>query len=167
MCYFRFFLNIPNSVFPRCPCVYTRQAGRKPALQQNWQSSEKSQHFKEKTQFLMNTLYMNVCIFLSNFAIDTSRKIYKCSDRRMEVLLPAHLEIYDSHTNRPINRPTDRTKGQDKLGHREVTLPQKLCICTFEINYTLPSEWMKTNIGLFLCIYELKIQNLQKVQARK
>ena len=48
----------PFSVFPRCQCVYTHQAGRKPALQQNWQSSEKSQHFKEKTQYLMNTLYM-------------------------------------------------------------------------------------------------------------
>ena len=29
------------SVFPRCQCVYTHQAGRTPALQQNWQSSEK------------------------------------------------------------------------------------------------------------------------------
>ena len=29
-------------------CVYTYQAGRKPALQQNWQSSEKSQNYKEK-----------------------------------------------------------------------------------------------------------------------
>ena len=46
------------SVFPRRQCVYTYQAGRKPALLQNWQSSEKSQHFKEKTQYLMNTLYL-------------------------------------------------------------------------------------------------------------
>ena len=45
----------PFSVFPRCQCVYTHKAGRKPALQQKWQSSEKSQHFKEKTQYLMNT----------------------------------------------------------------------------------------------------------------
>ena len=36
------------SVFPRCQCVYTNQAGRTPALQQNWQSPEKSQHLKEK-----------------------------------------------------------------------------------------------------------------------
>ena len=36
--------------------MYTQQAGRKPALNQNWQSSEKSQNFKEKTQFLMNSL---------------------------------------------------------------------------------------------------------------
>ena len=51
-----FFSNIfkysglwPFSVFPRCQCVYTHQAGRTPALlQQNWQSSEKSQNFKEK-----------------------------------------------------------------------------------------------------------------------
>ena len=39
---------LPFTVFPRCQCVYTHQAGRTPALQQNWQSSEKSQHFKEK-----------------------------------------------------------------------------------------------------------------------
>ena len=48
----------PFSVFPRCQCVYTHQAGRKPGLQQNWQSSEKYQSFKEKTQYLMNTLYL-------------------------------------------------------------------------------------------------------------
>ena len=48
----------PFSVFPRCQCVYTHQAGITPALQQNWQSSEKSQNFKEKTQYLMNTLYI-------------------------------------------------------------------------------------------------------------
>ena len=39
-----------------CQCVYTQQTGSKPALQQNWQSSEKSQNLKEKTQYLMNTL---------------------------------------------------------------------------------------------------------------
>ena len=39
---------LPFSVFPRSQCVYTLQAGRTPALQQNWQSSEKSQNFKEK-----------------------------------------------------------------------------------------------------------------------
>ena len=38
----------PLSVSPRwCQCVYT-MAGQTPALQQNLQSSEKSQHFKEK-----------------------------------------------------------------------------------------------------------------------
>ena len=37
----------PLSVSPRFQCVYT-MAGQTPALQQNWQSSEKSQHFKEK-----------------------------------------------------------------------------------------------------------------------
>ena len=36
------------SVFPLCQCVYTRQAGRTPALQPNWQNSEKSQNFKKK-----------------------------------------------------------------------------------------------------------------------
>ena len=38
-------------------------AGRTPALQQNWQSSEKSQNVKEKTQYLMNTQYMGHPIF--------------------------------------------------------------------------------------------------------
>ena len=33
-------------------------AGQTPALQQNLESSEKSQHFKGKTQYLMNTLYI-------------------------------------------------------------------------------------------------------------
>ena len=37
----------PLSVSPRCQCVY-KIAGRKPALQQNLQSSEKQQLFKEK-----------------------------------------------------------------------------------------------------------------------
>ena len=37
----------PLSVSPRYHCVYT-MAGQKPGLQQNWQSSENSQHFKEK-----------------------------------------------------------------------------------------------------------------------
>ena len=41
-----------------CQYVYTHQAGRTPALQQNSHSSEKLQHFKEKTQYLMNTLYI-------------------------------------------------------------------------------------------------------------
>ena len=48
----------PFSVFPRRQCVYTHQAGRKPTLQQNWQISEKSQNFKKKTQYLMNTQYI-------------------------------------------------------------------------------------------------------------
>ena len=30
------------AAFPRCQCVYTHKAGRTPALQQNWQSSENS-----------------------------------------------------------------------------------------------------------------------------
>ena len=56
--FLKFFGLLPFSVFPRCQCVYTHQAGRTPALQQNWQSSEKSQRFKEKTQYLMNTMYL-------------------------------------------------------------------------------------------------------------
>ena len=49
----------PFSVIPWCQCVYTHQAGRTSlALHQNWQSSEKLPNFKEKTQYLMNTLYI-------------------------------------------------------------------------------------------------------------
>ena len=48
------------SVFPRCQCVYTHQAA---ALQQNWQSSGKSQNFKEKTQYLMNILLYDLIQF--------------------------------------------------------------------------------------------------------
>ena len=47
----------PLSVSPRCQCVYT-MAGQTPGRQQNWRSSEKSKNFKEKTQYLMNTLYI-------------------------------------------------------------------------------------------------------------
>ena len=50
------------SVFPRCQCLYTHQAGRRPALQQNWQSSEKSQNFKEK-----NTIFNSVSCLLTEF----------------------------------------------------------------------------------------------------
>ena len=39
-------------------CVYTQQAGRTPVLQQKWQNAEKSPNFQEKTQYLMNTLYI-------------------------------------------------------------------------------------------------------------
>ena len=49
---------IPNSGLSRFPLgvsVFTI-VGQTPALQQNWQSSEKSKHFKEKTQKLMNTM---------------------------------------------------------------------------------------------------------------
>ena len=37
-------LYIPDSVFSRCQCVYTHQAGRTPALQQNRQSLKNSKN---------------------------------------------------------------------------------------------------------------------------
>ena len=51
----------PFSVFPRCQCVCTHQAGRKPALQQNLQ----------KTQYLMNTLY-NMYLTMGNIFIESA-----------------------------------------------------------------------------------------------
>ena len=55
---FEIFRTLTFLCFSWCQCLYTHQAGRKPALQQYWQSSEKSQNFKEKAQYLMNTLYV-------------------------------------------------------------------------------------------------------------
>ena len=54
--------------------MYTHLAGRKPTLQQNWQSLEKSQNFKEKPQYLMNTLYLikNQMPYSSIYALDFS-----------------------------------------------------------------------------------------------
>ena len=69
----------PFSVFPRCQCVYTHQAGRKPALQQNWQSSEKTQNFKEKTQYFMNTLYVNCTKFYQKLLKDHGPWIWSFS----------------------------------------------------------------------------------------
>ena len=63
MCFFedfRIYSGLwPLSVSPRCQGVYT-MAGQTPAMKQNWQNSENSQHFKEKTQYLMNTLYLKI-----------------------------------------------------------------------------------------------------------
>ena len=51
LCFFEdfniYFGLCPLSVSPRCQCVY-KMAGQTPALQQNLQSSEKAQYFKEK-----------------------------------------------------------------------------------------------------------------------
>ena len=41
-------IYFPDSVFSWCQCVYTRQAGRTPALQQKWKSSENSKKIKKK-----------------------------------------------------------------------------------------------------------------------
>ena len=47
--YFKIFRTLAFLCFPSVSvCVYTHQTGRIPALQQNWQSLEKSQNFKEK-----------------------------------------------------------------------------------------------------------------------
>ena len=46
----KYFGLYPFSVFPRCQFVYTQQkTSRKPALQQNWQSSEKSPNKEKNT----------------------------------------------------------------------------------------------------------------------
>ena len=53
MCFFsKILIYFPDSVFSRCQCVYTHQAGWTPALQQNWQSSEKFKNFKEKNTII-------------------------------------------------------------------------------------------------------------------
>ena len=74
----------PFSVLPRCQCVYTRQAGRKPALQQSWQSSETSQHFKEK-----NTIFNEhpVPQILPSPPKDIASSIYVVSNFSLSVIL--------------------------------------------------------------------------------
>ena len=58
---FKIFQTLVLLCFPSVSvCVHTHLAGRTPALQQNWQSSEKSQNFKEKTQYLVNCI-MFIC----------------------------------------------------------------------------------------------------------
>ena len=79
---------LPFSVFPRCQCVYSVHS---PALQQNWQSSEKSQNFKEKT--LINEhpvgLFVNFknnseeLLALSELLFRTS----KCKGTRTEIII--------------------------------------------------------------------------------
>ena len=51
LCFLKYSGLLPFSPFPRSQCVYIHQAGKIPALQQNWQGSEKSQNFKENTIF--------------------------------------------------------------------------------------------------------------------
>ena len=93
---FRIFRTWSFSVFPWVQCVYTHQAGRTPTLQQNWQSSEKSQHFREKTQYLMNTLYLYLHI---NFSVRTSIHLLTNPSTR-----PNHPPIHTS-TNQSIRQP--------------------------------------------------------------
>ena len=61
----------PFSVVPRRHSVYTHRAGRTQALQQNWQSSENSQYLKEKTQYLMNTLYKMLLMRCGGLSLQT------------------------------------------------------------------------------------------------
>ena len=81
------------SVIPRFQCVYTHQAGRKLALHQSWQSSEKSQNFKEKTQYLMNTLYykkydFTMYVHCTYMYITLSVRMFECSCVRYKALFP-------------------------------------------------------------------------------
>ena len=58
------------SVFPRCQCVYTHQAGRTPALQQNWQSSENNKILRKK-----HNIMWTPCI-LENIRQEFYKKIW-------------------------------------------------------------------------------------------
>ena len=78
--------------------MYTHQADRKPALQQNWQSSEKSHNFQEKTQFLMNTLYKVTWPFMIfheltfNILLDALIKFLD-AERQIKFILPERLSM--------------------------------------------------------------------------
>ena len=58
----------PFLVFPRCLCEQRisrldhQMASRTPALQQNWQSSEKSKHFKEKHNIQLTPRIIKPCV---------------------------------------------------------------------------------------------------------
>ena len=90
--HYYFFLKIlrysglsPFSVFPRCQCVYTHQAERTPALQQNWQSSEKSQSFKEK-----NTIFNEHPVYMQQYSI---RAVHKIISRQTSTFLELILNL--------------------------------------------------------------------------
>ena len=68
------------SLFSLCVSVYTHQADRTPALQQNWQSSEQSQNLKEKTQHLMNkNIHAYKTIDRTAFLNSYQQKLYPSS----------------------------------------------------------------------------------------
>ena len=82
-------------------------AGRTPALQQNWQSWEKSQHFKEETQYLMNTLNI-IFIHPSHQQLTT----LKCSNEKVW-LCPLWLGLADG-TNKLDGALATNTNTQSK-----------------------------------------------------
>ena len=100
--YYVFFLKIleyswlwPFTVFPWCQCVYTHQAGRAPALQQNWKSSEKSQNFKGKTQYLMNTLYFKgIKLYIFSFHQLTNNLFHIVRAYSCDIRMISHSEWY-------------------------------------------------------------------------
>ena len=69
----------------------------------------------------------------------------KCSDRSMEVKLPALLGNYDRQTNQPADRPTN-LRTDDKQVHREVKLLIKM------VN--------KCVVLLFYCLLKVSQENL-------
>ena len=68
----------------------------------------------------------------------------KCSDRSMEVKLPALLGNYDRQTNQPADRPTNQRT--DRQVHREVKLLIKI------VN--------KCVVLLFYCLLKVSQKNL-------
>ena len=132
MCFFPIFKKYSGlwsfSVFPRCQCVYTHQAGRKPGLQQNWQSSEKSQNLMQKTQYLMNTLYMYIwryiktrCIhhsYFFNFAM--MRWLYSSLSVLPWVCLSS--DMTELNTNQPHNNYILKFNKRNKLSSNYVVL---------------------------------------------
>ena len=64
------------SVFPRRQCVYTHRAGRTPVLQQNWQSSEKSQNTLFNENPASNSINIHNAYFFKPIAVRTMSKYH-------------------------------------------------------------------------------------------
>ena len=69
-CVFSEFLKIFRTVYTRCQCVYTHQAGRKPALQQTWHSSENHKILRKKTTIFNEHPVYVIKILFCNFLMN-------------------------------------------------------------------------------------------------
>ena len=104
----------PFSVLPRSQCVYTHQACRTPARCSKLAEFRKSQIFKEKTQYLMNTLYLSVLWMI--------RKLHEKNIRDLNQDIWEVMTYWK--TDKPTYQRTNQTGQQTvkyKGQYREVT----------------------------------------------
>ena len=137
---------IPDSGFPLVPvCVYT-MAGQTPALQQNWQSPEKSHHFKEHT-ILRNTLYntrMSTLLVYGTFLSKwTSEHGPTQGNRSVIAMLHGHIFVY------PVGATPKEGKGCGVFGWCTppvVVCAARNCICFYVFVFLSPLKHQRKNI---------------------